>query len=128
MTILYNSPRLPSKKTKPIPTQKWSGIISYLFSIFETVFFRNFDSSICSWQTVLCSGANSRFSYTDSEYNYGATKIIFPIINQNIIFTTDTLWSLDTNDLKTQIIMDSLIRIVLSESANLLNNNCKPYE
>ena len=67
--------------TKPTPTQQWSGIISYL--CFET-FFWIFDCSICSRQTVLCSGANSRFSYTDSEYNYGATKIIFPIINQKI--------------------------------------------
>ena len=67
--------------TKPTPTQQWSGIISYL--CFET-FFLIFDCSICSRQTVLCSGANSRFSYTDSEYNYGATKIIFPIINQKI--------------------------------------------
>ena len=66
-------------QTNPNPTMIWNNFISLYWNFFEF-----FDCSICSRQTVLCSGANSRFSYTDSEYNYGATKIIFPIINQKI--------------------------------------------
>ena len=71
--------------TNPNPIMIWNSFISLMFySAYVRLLSDFFCRSIFLDELFYVLGRTLGFSYTDSEYNYGATKIIFPIINQKI--------------------------------------------